>query len=133
MTMIPLPLASSPNKTMILQVASGTIDLEAGGDGVYLQFNCDCADALPYCKARCCSINGILLNDAEARSGLFEASGDPPELKRCADGYCCYNDRGSRSCTVYEQRPVTCRDFHCSRGPLMRGWRLELSRLSGSE
>lgn len=129
----PLPMAHNLTRTVLKALPSGEIAIEEGGDGVYLKFDCDCMDALPYCKARCCSIHGIYLAQEEASSGQFAFSGNPPELKRRADGYCVYNDRQNHHCSVYEDRPGTCRDFHCSRGPFMRGWKLELVRLSGGE
>ncbi len=131
--MTPLPMARNPGRQILKKLPSGQIVLEQGADGVYLRFECDCLDALPYCQARCCAIHGIELTSEEAATGKFHQSGDPPQLNRRSDGYCIYNDHGNCRCTIYKDRPGTCRDFHCTRGPYMRGWRLELNRLSGGE
>ena len=117
----------SSKRQVIATVPSGEIRLELGADGVHLLFDCDCLDALPYCKAQCCSLIGIDLTEEEQKSGLFEAY--PEEdgsftLKRGADGFCNYLDRSCRMCGIYEQRPETCRGFHCTRGHDVRGWKL---------
>jgi hypothetical protein len=127
--------APQPHATTIKTVPSGTIDLVEGGDGVFLQFNCDCLDALPYCHARCCALTGITLDFDEALTGKYEydMNDREAELKRGADGYCIYNSRKNHLCTIYKDRPWTCQTFHCSRGVGMRGFRLGLSRLEDDE
>jgi Fe-S-cluster containining protein len=34
-------------------------------------------------------------------------------IAKDADGYCRHLDRETCTCTVYEQRPVTCRGYDC--------------------
>jgi len=51
------------------------------------------------------------------------------ELRRGSDGYCMLLDRETLLCTIYDHRPRTCREFHCTLAPDTRGWRLDLVRL----
>ena len=117
-----------PRKQLIAKVSSGEIRIEAGADGAYLLFDCDCLDALPYCKAQCCALRGTTVDPDEYNSGKYEAEWDEGfeimVLKRDADGYCCYLNRKTRTCGIYEDRPRTCQDFHCTRGANQRGWKL---------
>lgn len=124
-----------PRRTTLVTVPSGEIALESGADGVWLQFDCECVDALPYCKAHCCTLTGIQLTQEEADSEMYVAYPDTEgnvNLKRCADNYCTYNDRKTRLCSIYEHRPNTCQTFHCTRGGDVRGWKLSngVQRLS---
>jgi hypothetical protein len=73
----------------------------------------DCAARIPLCGARCCSLEVALSPQDVAEKKLpFEI--DRPYLlprdpitKRCA----CMDDAGT--CTVYEHRPATCREYDC--------------------
>lgn len=116
-----------PRKTTLVTVPSGEIRTEAGADGLYLVFDCDCQDALPWCKAHCCGIKGTVVQFEELPGVLgmtiFNDVHDRYEMKRDCDGLCCALDRDTRLCSIYENRPQTCQDFHCSRG-LQRGWKL---------
>lgn len=119
--------AKIARKTTLVTLSSGEIRTEAGADGLYLLFDCDCTDALPYCKAHCCGIKGTVVQFEELPELLgmtiLNDVHDRYEMKRECDGLCCALDRDTRLCTVYDKRPYTCRDFHCSRG-LQRGWKL---------
>ncbi len=124
-----------PRKTTLVTVPSGEIRTEWGADGTYLVFDCDCLDALPWCKAQCCGLKGTVVHMEELGellgvTILNEMSGRY-EMKRDCDGFCTCLDRDKRLCTIYEQRPQTCQDFHCSRG-LQRGHPLpnSVSRLA---
>lgn len=107
---------------------TGEIRLDLGADGVYLQFDCDCLDALPYCKAQCCALVGTTVDFEELQQFRYPVEFDSRVngfiLRRDADGYCTCLDRRSRRCGIYEARPNTCQNFHCTRGPDMRGWKL---------
>ena len=109
----------------------GEIATEIGADGVYLRFDCACLDALPFCQAQCCALRGTLVFEEEIKNN--------PELKnfvvadqeftaylmaRDSDGFCTCLDRSTRKCSIYEQRPDVCRQFHCTLGPHSRGWKL---------
>lgn len=125
---------SVPRKTVLVELPSGEIRTEFGADGLYLVFDADCKDALPYCKAQCCGLKGTVVTGEEAStlSGLtsYNPIDENIEMKRECDGFCIALDRDKRLCSVYEQRPNTCREFHCSRG-LQRGWKIPngISRL----
>lgn len=130
------------SSVVIKELPSGEILLDIGADGTYIRFDCDCLDALPYCKAACCSLPGIRVNqvnagDLNAKEPLLENNintdlvvwdGSSFVMKRDPCGSCCMLNKGSRHCRIYEDRPETCRVFHCTRGDGMRGWRLELER-----
>lgn len=124
--------------TLLKELPSGNIRLESGADGLYLLFDADCVDCLPFCKAHCCSLNGILLTQEEAEE--FIASEIPiewhpdlhdHEMRRDADGFCACLDRQTRRCSIYEHRPLTCKQFHCTKGALQRGFKIpnEINRL----
>ena len=107
---------------------TGQITSQSGADGAWIQFDCECTDALPICRAQCCSLRGTFLTDEEAMSGEYDCFTDPQsgiaQLRRDADGACTYLDRNTRQCSIYETRPNTCRQFHCTRGADVRGWKL---------
>jgi Fe-S-cluster containining protein len=125
--------------TILYRGKTGTIRLAQGGGGPLLQFDLDCLEALPYCQARCCALEGMdvdretleagVLAKTLAKRGLrFAHDGDTTLLPRRADGYCAANDPQARTCTCYDQRPATCQHFHCTRNADTRGWALELHR-----
>lgn len=114
-------------KTILKEVPSGTISMELGADGAYLRFDCNCLDALPYCKAQCCALIGTMVLESEYERGVVEVdlvSSTEATTKRDCDGFCTYLDRRSRMCQIYNERPQTCKEFHCTRGVGMRGWKL---------
>ena len=138
--------AKVPHRAVLKKVQSGEIAIEIGGDGVFLRFDCDCLDALPYCKAACCGLSGIEVTSEELSqtatmrhedgattkvplSRLTTKDGEEgPEMIRSSDGFCTCLHRGTRMCGIYKDRPATCSDFHCTRGPSVRGWRLDFNR-----
>jgi len=116
-----------PRKQVIASFPSGEIRIETGADGAWLLFDCDCTDALPYCKAQCCALKGTSLHPEEEAlnyDAVWDEMTNTMVLRRDADGFCTYLDRSTRRCEIYVQRPQTCRDFHCSRGGPMRGFKL---------
>lgn len=125
--------------TILKELPSGNIRLELGADGLYLLFDADCLDALPYCKAQCCSIHGIEVDEDEVVSleGMAKIVWNDVlnahEMKRDADGFCNCLNRETRTCNVYEHRPYTCRYFHCTRHAYSRGFKLpcNIERLRG--
>ena len=106
---------------------TGQITTQSGDAGTWLRFDCSCADARPFCRGHCCSLKGTYLSPEEAASGQYEAYPDPEnglmELRKESDGFCIYFDRDTRTCGIYENRPGVCRDFHCSQGAGVRGWK----------
>lgn len=121
--------------TVIKELPSGEIRFEVGADGVYLVFDADCLDALPYCKAHCCAHPGTIVwrdelpqldeiaEKLQKQIVVYNKPRERLEMKRDCDGFCSCLDREKKMCEIYENRPRTCRDFHCSRG-IARGWRL---------
>ncbi len=110
-------------------IKTGEIRLELGADGVWLQFDCDCIDALPYCQAQCCALIGTAVLPGELLQFNYPVDVQPnPEIEitmqRSADGFCKCLNRENRTCGIYENRPETCRNFHCTRGADVRGWKL---------
>lgn len=118
-----------PRVTVIAQFKDGEIRIERGADGAYLLFDCNCIDALPFCHAQCCSLKGIILTEEEedlkqTYPMVWNEAMNMYEMRRDADGYCTCLDRETRRCGIYEDRPTTCQQFHCTRGIGMRGWKL---------
>ncbi|HEY9652973.1 MAG TPA: YkgJ family cysteine cluster protein, partial [Coleofasciculaceae cyanobacterium] len=113
---------------VIKQLPSGEIRLELGADGVYLQFDCDCLDALPYCQAQCCALKGTGVAPEELQAIAYPVEWDRDTelavMQRDADGFCTCLDRQTRRCGIYKDRPQTCQNFHCTRGAHVRGWKL---------
>ena len=134
------------HRIVLQEVPSGVIAMERGADGTFLRFDCECEDALPYCQSMCCSLHGIAVDEDEVDpvcEAFARVSKEPqtkfnlpvinndegePEMVRSCDSWCVALDRGTRACTIYNDRPKTCRDFHCTRGENQRGWRLDLAR-----
>jgi len=126
-----IDISSAPKidrKTVIRKLDyGGEIRTEAGSDGTYLIFDCECSDALDICKAACCCMPGttVLHSEIPALNEIAERlqkviTVQQPDgqyaLKRDADGWCTLLDRETRLCTIYDERPQVCRQFHCSRG-----------------
>lgn len=116
-----------PRRVVIAKVRSGEVAIERGADGVYLRFDCDCLDALPYCQAQCCALKGTVVHEFDKVKDEFldiDETMDALVMKRDSDGYCTCLDRDTRLCTINDHKPQTCRAFHCTRGANMRGWKL---------
>lgn len=93
-------------------------------------FNGKCEDCRPFCAAVCCRGYGFVsLTDEEAMSGryLYKEASESCNCSACSrmrelgirfamrklpDGSCFYLD-GSRRCSIYENRPATCRAYSC--------------------
>lgn len=117
-----------PRVTVLVELPDGNIRIEWGADGTWLLFDAPCLQALPYCKAQCCALRGTVVFPDEMEKNAYEAYWNGEEgglvLKRDADGACTYLDRPTRLCQIYEERPRTCQDFHCTRDAQARGWKL---------
>ncbi len=75
-----------------------------------------CDELLELCKGRCCKLqvermasdgDGPLRWDDDARRWLLQRD----------DGYCVHNDRYTRRCDAYGDRPKVCRAFDCRADP----------------
>lgn len=120
-----------PTRYVLQTVPSGEIALELGADGIWLRFDCDCVDALPACQAQCCALIGTLVRPEELESGQikenevsYDAEMQAHVMARQSDGFCKCLDRSTRSCDIYDRRPLTCKDFHCTRGANQRGHKI---------
>jgi len=75
----------------------------------------DCENRLPICKAVCCRLN-FALSKQDLEEGVLKWDlGHPYMIAHDADGYCRHLDRQACQCTVYENRPVPCRAYDCSK------------------
>lgn len=121
-------LPSIPHRQILKTVPSGEIRVELGADGTFLQFDCDCLDALPYCQAQCCALKGTGVHPEELQAIAYPVDWDGEielaVMQRDADGFCTCLDRSTRRCGIYEDRPQVCQNFHCTRGAHVRGWKL---------
>jgi Fe-S-cluster containining protein len=101
---------------------------------VYFNGNCD--ECRPHCGAVCCAAYGFVgLTKEEAGTGLY-AYKEVSENCDCAtcqrmreldlqytvlkhpDGSCIYLD-GARGCSIYQNRPETCKKYTCKNIPFM--------------
>ncbi len=73
----------------------------------------DCASLIPLCRARCCSMDVTLSAQDVVERRLPWVLSEPYMLpKNPATGYCgCMGADGG--CTVYDDRPGTCRAYDC--------------------
>jgi Fe-S-cluster containining protein len=73
-----------------------------------------CAELLPLCLARCCTM-AFPLQTADLDEGVIRWDYGRPYMirQRASDGYCVHNDPASRGCTVHDKRPLTCRRYDC--------------------
>lgn len=73
----------------------------------------DCAALIPLCRGRCCKLS-FPLSFQDLDEGVVQWDyARPYHIRRRDDEYCVHNDPATRGCTVYEQRPSTCRTFDC--------------------
>ena len=93
-------------------------------------FNGKCEECRPFCASICCrGYSFISITEDEARSGIYnykEASETCEcdtckrmreheiryALRRLSDGSCVHLD-GNRRCSIYDDRPETCRKYSC--------------------
>lgn len=126
-------------RTTLVETPSGKIELAFNGAFQVLQFNCECMDALPYCKAMCCRLrSGYHVKLLEGEKGKYESRPlkvrDPNGLHvlqtKKKDGSCVYlNDEAL--CRIHQTKPWACGVWHCSPGGkgdgirfTDQGWRL---------
>jgi len=115
-----------PQRVVLKEVSSGQITIEQG-NGTWLRFECDCKDALPFCQPQCCGLPGTIVLPEEVNLGYpieFDENLQAWVLERGSDTFCVCLSRETRLCGIYNHRPQTCKDFHCTRGANMRGWKL---------
>jgi Fe-S-cluster containining protein len=77
----------------------------------------DCEARLPYCKAVCCRLRFALTVEEIEHGPVKWDLGRPYFNRHSEHGYCHRIDEETLGCTVYEQRPLPCRQYDCSRDP----------------
>lgn len=99
---------------------------------IYFEGGCDAAREV--CEAMCCRrIHYVNISEEEAKSGMYEfdtvrglksegcldpSHSDPNVtriLSKKPDGSCVYLDP-SNKCSIYDKRPIVCREFECGSG-----------------
>jgi Fe-S-cluster containining protein len=64
------------------------------------------------CTARCCRLEVMLITDTGVPEHLIEFDEwGGGTMRRLDDGWCAALDRGTMLCTIYERRPLICREF----------------------
>jgi hypothetical protein len=77
----------------------------------------DCASYIHLCKARCCSYNVVMAPQDVLEGKLRWELYEPYRLLRDkTTGYCRYM-KADTGCSVYEDRPATCRLYDCRDDP----------------
>lgn len=64
------------------------------------------------CQACCCRLEVLLITDTGVPAAFIatdEWGGDT--MRRLDDGWCAALDRNTMLCTIYEKRPLVCREF----------------------
>ncbi len=64
------------------------------------------------CKACCCRLQVILITDTGVPNHFIDTDKwGGRTMVQLDDGWCAALDRNTLMCTIYEKRPMVCRDF----------------------
>lgn len=64
------------------------------------------------CKANCCRLEVMLITDTGVPDRYVEVDRwGGMTMARLDDGWCAALDRATMLCTIYENRPLICREF----------------------
>ena len=64
------------------------------------------------CRACCCRLEVMLVTDTGVPSRfIVEDEWGGRTMSRLEDGWCSALDRNTMMCSIYEKRPLICRDF----------------------
>ncbi|MFC2005107.1 YkgJ family cysteine cluster protein [Chloroflexota bacterium] len=74
--------------------------------------NVDCEKRMHICKAACCTL-AYPLSVQDINQGIRWCLARPFMNAREADGYCMHLERDTLRCSIYEQRPLVCRQYSC--------------------
>jgi Fe-S-cluster containining protein len=75
----------------------------------------DCENRLPLCRGACCRLRfALTVQDLEEGKVKWDL-GHPYMIRHNAEGYCHHNERDTHRCTVYQNRPIVCRAYDCSK------------------
>jgi hypothetical protein len=72
----------------------------------------DCEKRQHLCRAACCTLT-YALSLQDISEGIRWSLGKPFMNARGADGYCVHLQRDSLKCSIYEHRPIVCRQYDC--------------------
>jgi Fe-S-cluster containining protein len=79
------------------------------------QVEIDCEARYHLCKASCCKLwFALSVQDLDERIVKWNYS-RPYSIAQAEDGYCVHLNRGSCACSIYKNRPLTCRTYDCRR------------------
>ncbi|MFO0579928.1 MAG: YkgJ family cysteine cluster protein [Polyangia bacterium] len=73
----------------------------------------DCASRWSLCQGRCCQFEFALTAEDVAQNKVRWEPSAPFVIHHDEDTFCSHFDREGGGCTVYEDRPTTCRTFTC--------------------
>ena len=77
----------------------------------------NCQDRIHLCKAACCTLSVPLsIQDLDERIAKWDY-GLPYTLAINQEGYCIHFDNPKKRCSIYENRPATCRIYDCRNDP----------------
>lgn len=74
----------------------------------------DCENRLHLCKAACCRIFNVHLTPPEVDNDIYDWDPRQPYALRKTRHGCIHLTSGGCSCTLYESRPNTCRNYSCA-------------------
>ncbi len=81
-------------------------------NGAKPEVRVDCENRKHICKAACCTL-AYPLSVQDISQGIRWSLARPFMNAREADGYCLHLQRDTLKCTIYEQRPIVCRQYSC--------------------
>jgi Fe-S-cluster containining protein len=73
----------------------------------------NCAERLHLCHAACCTLRFPLARQDVEEGAVRWDFGRPYWNLVSASGYCTHCDTNGHRCTIYDQRPATCRVYDC--------------------
>jgi Fe-S-cluster containining protein len=73
----------------------------------------DCVSRWPLCHGRCCQFEFELTAEDVAQNKVRWEPSAPFIIHHEEDNFCSHFDREGCGCTVYQDRPTTCRTFTC--------------------
>lgn len=77
----------------------------------------NCEERLHICKAVCCKMD-FALSTQEVESGKIKWDlGRPYFIRREKEGYCTHISHQQKCCTIYNDRPLSCRSYSCANDP----------------
>lgn len=133
-------------KTTLVEVASGKIEIMNDGMNMYIQFNCECRDALPHCRGMCCAYRPLWNVDVKPTElfsqpplRLLKMANNPGKVYLDYDretGHCLEHDVKTGLCRIQNTtKPENCCNWHCSPGGVgegikfrQQGWLLSPAR-----